>query len=53
MEEIQLLDIADDLLIINKVTIERLFQEDNQNPLILYLFYYKTAKWQKQPNKSK
>lgn len=47
MNEIELLDIADDLLIINKVTIERLFQEDNQNPLILYLFYYKTAKWQK------
>lgn len=47
MEEIELLDIADDLLVINKITIERLFQEDNQNPLILYLFYYKTAKWQK------
>lgn len=47
MEEIELLDIADNLLIINKFTIERLFQEDNQNPLILYLFYYKTAKWQK------
>lgn len=47
MDEIELLDIADDLLVINKATIERLFQEDNQNALILYLFYYKTAKWQK------
>lgn len=47
MDEIELLDIADDLLVINRTTIERLFQEDNQNTLILYLFYYKTAKWQK------
>ena len=45
--EIKLNDIADDLLIINKATIERLFQEKNQNSLVLYLFYYKTAKWQK------
>lgn len=43
---IKLNDIADDLLIINKTTIERLFQEKNQNALVLYLFYYKTAKWQ-------
>ena len=47
MEDIELLDIADELLVINKTTIERLFSENNQNPLILYLFYYKTAKWQK------
>lgn len=47
MEEIELIDIADDLLIINKTTIERLFQEPNQNTLALYMFYYKTAKWQK------
>lgn len=47
MEEIELLDIADDLLIINKITIEKLFKEENQNALVLYLFYYKTAKWQK------
>lgn len=47
MEEIELLDVADELLIINRATIERLFQEENQNALILYLFYYKTAKWQK------
>lgn len=47
MDEIELVDIADDLLIINKTTIERLFQDNTQNALILYLFYYKTAKWQK------
>ncbi len=47
MEEIELLDIADNLLVINKSTIERLFQEKDMNPLVLYLFYYKTAKWQK------
>ena len=47
MDEIELLDIADDLLVINKTTIERLFQINNHNALILYLFYYKTAKWQK------
>lgn len=47
MEDIELLDIADDLLVINKTTIDRLFQEDNTNALVLYMFYYKTAKWQK------
>lgn len=47
MEEIELLDIADDLLVINKTTIERLFQLKDHNALVLYLFYYKTAKWQK------
>ena len=47
MDDIELIDIADDLLIINRTTIERLFQEENSSPLILYLFYYKTAKWQK------
>lgn len=47
MEEIELIDIADDLLIVNKTTIDRLFLEKNQNALVLYLFYYKTAKWQK------
>ena len=41
MEGIELIDIADDLLIVNKTTIDRLFQEENQNTLILYLFYYK------------
>ena len=47
MQEIELLDIADDLLVINKTTIERLFQLKDHNALVLYLFYYKTAKWQK------
>lgn len=47
MEEIKLNDIADELLIINKTTIERLFQEENKDTLVLYMFYYKTAKWQK------
>ena len=47
MEEIELKDISDDLLIINKTTIERLFTLENDNALKLYMFYYKTAKWQK------
>lgn len=46
MDQIELNDISNNLLIINKVTIERLFEQENQNALILYLFYYKTAKWQ-------
>lgn len=46
MEGMELIDIADDLLVINKTTIERLFKEKNMNPLVLYMFYYKTAKWQ-------
>ena len=46
-EEINLLDISDELLIINKTTIERLFQEEDMNVVVLYIFYYKTAKWQK------
>lgn len=47
MEELELVDIADNLLIINKETLERLFQQDDTNVLVLYIFYYKTAKWQK------
>lgn len=48
MEELKLKDIADDLLILNKMTIDRLFQLDNAADCIaLYMFYYKTAKWQK------
>lgn len=47
MDEIELLDIADDLLVINKNTIERLFNDTTHNSLVLYVFYYKTAKWQK------
>lgn len=48
MEEINLKDIADDLLILNKLTIDKLFQLDNAADCIaLYMLYYKTAKWQK------
>ena len=48
MDEIKLNDIADDLLILNKITIDRLFQLDNcADCIALYVFYYKTAKWQK------
>ena len=46
MEEYELKDIADNLIIINKATIERLFQEENTDVVVLYMFYYKTAKWQ-------
>lgn len=45
-EQYELKDIADNLIIINKATIERLFQEDNTDVVVLYMFYYKTAKWQ-------
>ena len=48
MNDIKLNDIADDLLILNKITIDRLFQLDNcADCIALYIFYYKTAKWQK------
>ena len=41
-------DIANELLIINKFTIDYLFKLDNcVDCLALYVFYYKTAKWQK------
>ena len=45
---IKLNDIADDLLILNKMTIDTLFKLDNcADCIALYVFYYKTAKWQK------
>ena len=48
MQEIKLNDIADGLLILNKITIDKLFQLENSADCIaLYVFYYKTAKWQK------
>ena len=48
MDEIKLNDIADDLLILNKITIDRLFRLENcADCIALYVFYYKTAKWQK------
>ena len=47
-DEIALNDIADELLIFNKYTIDTLFKLDNCTDCIaLYVFYYKTAKWQK------
>lgn len=45
---VKLNDIADDLLIINKATIDTLFHLENAADCIaLYILYYKTAKWQK------
>lgn len=47
-QEIKLNDIADDLLILNKMTVDTLFKLDNcADCIALYVFYYKTAKWQK------
>ena len=47
-EEVKLNDIADELLILNKHTVEQLFQlEKCTDCIALYIFYYKTAKWQK------
>lgn len=46
--EIKLNDISNDLLIINKHTIDTLFHLENAADCVaLYVFYYKTAKWQK------
>lgn len=45
---IELKDIADDLVILNKNTIDTLYRLDNcADCIALYVFYYKTAKWQK------
>lgn len=47
-EEVRLNDIAEDLLILNKHTIDTLFSLDNcADCVALYIFFYKTAKWQK------
>lgn len=47
MDDVKLNDIADNLLILNKITIDRLFQLENcADCIALYVFYYKTAKWQ-------
>lgn len=47
-KEIKLNDIAEDLLILNKITVDTLFKLDNcADCIALYVFYYKTAKWQK------
>lgn len=46
--EIKANDIADNLLILNKTTIDALFKLNSCSDCIaLYIFYYKTAKWQK------
>lgn len=46
--DIKLNDIADDLLILNKMTVDTLFRLENcADCIALYMFYYKTAKWQK------
>ena len=46
--EIKVNDIADNLLILNKTTIDALFKLNSCSDCIaLYIFYYKTAKWQK------
>lgn len=45
---LKLNDLADELLILHKVTIDTLFRLDNcVDCIALYVFYYKTAKWQK------
>lgn len=46
MEDLKLNDISNTLLIINEVTINKLFSLKNDNAILLYFFYYKTAKWQ-------
>lgn len=48
MEDLQLIDIADDLVILNRNTIETLFHLDKASDCIaLYVLYYRLAKWQK------
>lgn len=48
MQEIKLNDISDNLLILNRATIDKLYRLENSAECIaLYVFYYKTAKWQK------
>lgn len=46
-DDINLNDIADELLIVDKRTIEHLFELENcADCVALYMFFYKTAKWQ-------
>lgn len=48
MNDLQMIDITEDLIILNKVTIESLFKLDNcAESIALYLLYYKLAKCQK------
>ena len=46
-DDINLNDIADELLIVDKRTIEHLFELENcADCVAIYMFFYKTAKWQ-------
>ena len=46
-KEINLNDIADDLLIVDRRTVDHLFSLENPADCVaLYMFFYKTAKWQ-------
>ncbi len=48
MNEIQLIDYAENLVVLDRNTIEKLYQLDNCDECVtLYLLYYKLAKWQK------
>lgn len=48
MDELQLIDIADDLVILNRNTLETLIHlDDADNCIALYVVYYRLAKWQK------
>ena len=48
MDEIKINDIADELFILNRHTVETLFKLENcADCIALYTFLYKTAKWQK------
>ena len=45
---IEVNDISDTLLIVNQITIDKLYSlENGGDNVALYMFYYKTAKWQK------
>lgn len=47
MQEIKLTDVADSLIIFNKITFDRLLNtETPADSIALYTFYYYTAKWQ-------
>ncbi|MDD6990139.1 hypothetical protein [Ruminococcus sp.] len=47
MQEIKLNDIADSLIIFNKITFDRILKSETPSDSIaLYTFYYYTAKWQ-------
>lgn len=48
MDELQLIDIADDLVVLNRNTLETLIHLDKaDNCIALYVVYYRLAKWQK------